>query len=70
MVMQKFNARLVDYYMDKGGDDILYMLRKLGADDLDKKDQYLRNYLRAIMLAQQNALDYFLETYCEVPGDD
>lgn len=52
--MQKFNARLVDYYMDKGGDDILYM----------------RNYLRAIMLAQQNALDYFLETYCEVPEDD
>lgn len=69
-MQQKFNARLVDYYMDKGGDDILYMLRKLGADELDKKDPYMRNYLRAIMLAQQNALDYFLETYCEVPEDD
>lgn len=68
--MQKFNARLVDYYMDKGGDDVVYMLRKMGASELLKEDPHMQRYLRELLIAQQNVLNYFLVGYCEVQEDD
>ena len=69
-MQQKFNARLVDYYMDKGGHDIEYMLRKLGGEGLIKTDPTIHRYMYEMLCARSNLLTYFREVYCEEPEDD